>query len=133
MNVLYMVNPTSTTVLASGQLTYNIARRQGKAIQNNGNSILLLEPGYYRVIATVSFTAADAGDVTISAQKNSINEPGITATETITTADTEVRTVTLSGVIRVMCNEGTPILTFVNDSDDIDITTSNVSITVIKC
>lgn len=93
--------------------------------------MLLRRPGYYKVSATVTCTASAAGDVTIVMQKNGVNIPAITATESYTTANTQIKTLHLEGVVKVLCYEGIPALTLVNASDGIDITTSNVAFTVI--
>jgi hypothetical protein len=84
-------------------------------------------------IATVDanglVTAVGAGDVTITAYANGQPIPGITATETITTAETEIRTITLHGIVRVRCE---PIaITLVNESE-VAIATSNVALSVIR-
>jgi hypothetical protein len=51
----------------------------------------------------------------------------MTGSNTITTADTEVRQIVINGVVRVMCNELATI-SLVNTG--VGITTSNVSIDV---
>jgi len=131
MNLIYVTNTTPSTVLAGGTLPISIARRSGCTIKNGDNSVILLRPGYYKVTGTITFTAATAGDVTIELRKNNILVPGITATETITTANTETRTLPLTGVVRVLCYEGDAILTLVNDSDA-DITITNVALSIIN-
>lgn len=130
MSVLYAINTASTTVEAGSVIPCNVSKRKGCSVIEADNMILLRTPGYYVVTATVTFSAAEAGDVVLSLRKNGVAVPGITATETITTADTEVRTVTLQGVVKVLCYEGMPILTLVNASDGIDITVTNVSVTI---
>lgn len=129
MSLIYMTNTTPSTVLAGGTLPINVTRRIGCAIQNGDNSIILKKPGYYKVDATITFTAAAADDVTIQLNKNNTVVPGITSTATVTTATTEVNTLSLTGIIRVLCYEGDAILTLVNNSET-DITISNVSLDV---
>ncbi len=130
MSAIYVINTNAATVIPNGVVQNNVARRYNDGITSDGNNgIILKRPGYYKVSATITFTAEDAGDVSISLQKNGVDIPGITATETITTADTEVRTIYIQGLVRVLCHEGQPILKLVNTSD-ITITTSNVSFTV---
>ncbi len=130
MSAIFVTNTNSTNVIANSVIPNTPARRLGNDIISVNNGIILKRPGYYKVSGTITFTAQDAGNVTISLQKNNSNVPGITATETITTAETEVRTIYIQGIVRVFCHEGEPVLTLINNSN-IDITTSNVSLSVI--
>lgn len=125
-----MTNTTPVDVAAGGKLPIAVTRRTGCAIQNGDNSIILKKPGYYSVNATVTFTAAAAGDVTIELQKNNVPVPGITASVTTVTPDTDLYTLTLTGFVRLLCYEGDGILTLVNNSD-VALTISNVAIQVL--
>jgi len=128
-SLIYMINNGASSVLANGVIPLTtIARRRGKCIQNDSNSIILNAPGYYKVNVTVTLSAAAAGSVSIALQKNGVTVPGMTGATTITTANTENRQVIISGVVRVNCYEGAAALTLVNTG--IAITTSNVSIDV---
>lgn len=130
MSAIYMTNTNSTNVLSGAVLPNSINKKVGNAFFWLNNSVLILKPGYYKIEATVTFSAEEAGDVILSIQKNGIDIPGIIATETITTPNTEIRTVTLQGILRVLCHEGEVVLTLVNKSESA-ITTSNVSISII--
>jgi len=130
MSLIYMTNTTPANVLAGGTLPITVTRRIGCAIQNGTNSVILKKPGYYKVSGTITFIAPAAGDVTIEVRKNNVVVPGITATETVVTADTEVHTISIDGIVRVLCYEGDAILTLVNNSD-IAINTSNISFSVL--
>jgi len=130
MSAIYMTNTNSTNVLANSIIPNFINKKVGCAMFWMNNSVLITKPGYYKIAATVTFSAEEAGDVVLTMQKNGIDIPGITATETITTPDTEIRTVTLQGIIRVLCHEGEVFLTLFNKSESA-ITTSNVSISII--
>lgn len=128
-SLIYMITPTTSAVTSGGVLPLStIARRRGKLITSETDSILLGAPGYYKVTATITFTAPAAGDVTIQLQKDGVVVPGITASETITTATTEIRTITLSGIVRVPCCGDAASLSLVNTG--VAITTSNISIDV---
>ena len=128
-SLIYMINNGASSVLANGVIPLTtIARRRGKCIQNDSNSIILNAPGYYKVNVTVTLSADAAGIVSIALQKNGITIPGMTGATTITTATTENRQVVISGIVRVNCYEGAAALTLVNTG--IAITTSNVSIDV---
>lgn len=129
-SALFAITPTTADVLAGGALPLTtVARRITPRIQLGSDSANIAVPGYYEVTANVTFTAAEAGDVTIAAFQSGEAIPGITATETVTTADTEVHTVTLHGIVRVRCE---PIaITLVNTSE-VAITTTNVALSVIR-
>ena len=128
-SLIYMINNGVSSVLANGVIPLTtIARRRGKCIQNDSNSIILNAPGYYKVNVTVTLSAGAAGIVSIALQKNGITIPGMTGATTITTATTENRQVVINGIVRVNCYEGAAALTLVNTG--IAITTSNVSIDV---
>ena len=128
-SLIFMTNSANADVLANGIIPLTtIQRRRCRAIQNGSNSIVLNEPGYYKVTGSVTFTAPEAGTITVELQKNSIAVPGITASTTITTADTEVRTLNISGIVRVFCNEGVATLTLVNTG--LAITVQNVALDV---
>ena len=124
---IFAITPTAATVDAGGAIPIStIARRITPAIQLGSDSLNVAVPGYYKLDATVTFTAPAAGDVTITAQASGVDIPGITATETVTTADTEIRTISLTGLIRVRCE---PLaLSLVNSG--VAIATSNVAVTL---
>ena len=128
-SLIFATTTSAASVLANGVIPLtNISRRRGCACTLASNSITLNAPGYYKITGTVTFTAPVAGDVTIEAHKNGTLIPGITASTTITTATTEVRSIAVSGIVRVFCNEGVASLTLVDTGVAIDI--SNVSLDV---
>ncbi|MBR3208858.1 MAG: hypothetical protein IKF82_01175 [Bacilli bacterium] len=114
-SLIFMTTTTNSSVLENGVIPLTtVQRKRCRSIQNGTNSIILNSPGYYKVNASITFTAPAAGDISIVLQKNNIDVPGITASTTITTATTEVRTLNISGIVRVFCNEGIATLTLVN-------------------
>ena len=128
-SLIFMTTTTEASVLANGIIPLTtIQRRRGRAIQNGTNSVLLGGAGYYKVNASVTFTAPVAGITRIKLQKNNVDVPGITAGTTITTATTEVRTLNISGIVRVFCNEDIATLTLVNNG--VAITIQNVSLDI---
>ena len=129
MNLAFLTTTTVTPVLADGLIPLTtIQRKYGCAITPNGNSLYLNRVGYYKINASITFSAPEAGVVTVKLQKNDVDVPGITASSTVTTADTEVRTINLSGIVRVTCCDGISTLTLVNSGVDADI--QNVSFDV---
>ena len=131
MSAIFMINTNSTTVSAGNVIPNTVSKRDGCAAIASDGLVVLRRPGYYKVSATVTATASAADDVTIVMRKNGVDIPGITATETYTTADTQTKTLYLEGVVKVYCYEGAPVLSLVNASNGVDITTSNVAFTVI--
>lgn len=71
------------------------------AFSTNLSSINVQHSGIYKVTAMITFTGDAAGDVTFQLTQNGIAIPGALATETITTATTEVRTVTIDFFVLV--------------------------------
>lgn len=129
-SALFAITPTAADVLAGGALPLStVARRITPRIQLGSDSANIGVPGYYEITASVTFTAAAAGDVTIAAFQNGEAIPGITATETVETADTEVHTITLHGIVRVRCE---PIAITLVNASEVAITTSNVALSVIR-
>lgn len=133
MNVqsaLFAITPTTATVTAGGALPLTtVARRITPRITLGSDSANVAVPGYYELNATVTFSAPVAGAVTITAYQNGEAIPGITASETITTATTEARTIALHGIVRVRCE---PIsITLVNESA-IAIATSNIALSLVR-
>ena len=104
-NVLPLIgtrNFTSQTVEANEIINLgSVYRKFCQRINNtptfsfDGNDVSLQQSGMYHITATLTFSATAAGDVVVSLFENGLAVPGITATETITTATTEFRTVTL--------------------------------------
>lgn len=71
---------------------------------SGGDAISLQHSGFYHITATLTFTAPAAGVVTFQLASNDVALIGATASETITTADTEVRTTTID--YYVLVNKG---------------------------
>lgn len=128
-SLIFMTTTTNSSVLANGIIPLTtVQRRRNRSVQDGTNAVILNSPGYYKVTASVTFTAPAAGEISIKLQKNNIDVPGVTASTTITTATTEVRTLNISGIVRVFCNEGVATLTLVNSG--LAATVQNVSFDV---
>ena len=127
-SLIYMITPTASSIDANAVLPLTtIARRLGKVITNGSNSVILNVPGYYEINVTETFTAPAEGTVTLKLQKGSEDIPGATASTTITTADTEVRSLSYSTIVRVL-PFGPVAITAVNSG--VAINTSNIGLTV---
>ena len=128
---IFAVNTTSAAVVANGTLPLStIVRRYGCSENLSGNSISLSESGYYLVNISATFTAPTAGVVSIALQDDGVAVPGATASTTITTATTEVRTLNITAIVRVFCNSAPDALTIVNTG--VAATFSNIAIDVVK-
>lgn len=66
-----------------------------------GTGVSLNHRGIYKVDVTAVVSAPAAGVVTLQLEENGVLIPGAIASETITTADTELRTLTFSYFILV--------------------------------
>ena len=128
-SLIMMTTTTANSVLANGIIPLTtIQRRRGQVVESNSNNITLNRPGYYKINASVTFTAPAAGVMSVKLQKNGVDITGLTASTTITTATTEVRTLNISGIVRVFCNEGFSTITLVNNG--LAMTTSNVEMDI---
>ena len=127
---MFVGTPTTATVAANGVLPLtSILRRQCGCISALGSDSVILErPGYYKVTATDTFTAPAAGTVTLRLLQDGNPVPGIVASTTITTATTEVRSLTVSGIVRVPCCGGSSTLQLLNA--DVAVNTSNIALDV---
>ena len=78
--------------------------------RTNSNSIAIQHSGFYHVTVTATFTAPAAGVVTLQLAENGVLVPGALASETITTATTEVRSVAIDYYVLVNkgCVAGVP-------------------------
>ena len=125
---IFAITPTPASVIAGATLPLaQTARRISPRLILGSDSVTASAPGYYKVSATVTFTAPAAGVAQIQLHKNGVAVPGITSSESVVTATTEVHTLALEGIVRVMCGE-TAILTLVNAGIAID--TSNIALSI---
>lgn len=128
-NAIYMANTTSQNVAANSTINLgSIIRRFGCGIDGGGTSVSISKPGYYQVVATITYTAPATGVAAVSLQDNGGQIPGATAADTVTTAVTEQNTMTIAGIVRSV--NGADSLTLVNTG--IAFTPSNVSVSVAK-
>lgn len=103
-NLIYTVNSTGAAApIGSTVPVGSIIRRYGKCISADGESIVLLEPGYYLVTMTATATAAAVGNVELGIQQDGVAVPGATATETVATAGTEYVNLSFAPAVRVRC------------------------------
>lgn len=109
------------------------------AFATTANGVTLNHEGIYHITATFVGTASAAGAVTIQLALNGVLVDGALSTQTVTTADTEVRTFVIDYYAKVDSNcvlgvnsTDTQTVTFVNVSDAIDITLTDVIVNVDK-
>ena len=132
-SLIDVATTTSTAVVAGGTLPLaTIVRRRGSEVNANGNSVTITDCGsnYYFVVVTATFTAPVAGIVTLNLQQNGVTVSGGTASTTITTATTEVRSLSFPAIVRTFNNVGIDTLTLVNAG--VAATFSNIAVTVTK-
>jgi hypothetical protein len=127
---IYLITPTTASVTAGGVLPLTtVARRQCVCVTQLGSDSVILErPGYYKVTATTTFTAPATGEVTLRLTQDNNPVPGAMASTSIVTANTEIRSLTVSAIVRVGCCTGSSVLQLVNAGSAIE--TSNISLDV---
>ena len=130
-SLIYTANTTSTAVpIGSTVPVGSIIRRYGKCISADGESIVLLEPGYYLVTMTATATAAAVGNVELGIQQDGVAVPGATATETVATAGTEYVNLSFAPAVRVRCCGNARLTVVVAGTTDPTIT--NLAIGVVR-
>jgi len=128
-SLIYLTTPSTATVAANGVLPLTtIVRRRGQSVQQSNDSVVLGAPGYYHVSVNATFTAPVAGNVRLELRQDNLPVSGGTASTTITTATTEVRSLSFESIIRVPCCGAPVTLSVVNTG--VAITTSNISFAV---
>lgn len=128
-SLIYLATPSTSSVSSGGVLPLTtIIRRRGSSIQQSNDSIVLGAPGYYKVSVIATFTAPAAGVVTLQLRQDGSLVQGGTASTTITTATTEVSSLSIDSIVRVPCCGSPVTLSVVNTG--VDITTSNIAINV---
>ena len=132
-SLTYLVNNTPVEVPAGNTVPLgSVIRRYGCATTPNGNVVNLCLPGYYNVCLAATFTGSAAGTVIVKIQQDGVDVPGATATETITTADTEFRSVALCAAVR-LCNCCNSTLSVVVDAASVsDPTFTDVALKIEK-
>ena len=128
-SLIYLATPTVSSVTAGGILPLTtIVRRRGSSVQQSNDSIVLSAPGYYHVSVGSTFTAPAAGVATIRLLQDGVAVQGATASTSITTETTEVRSLSFDAIVRIP-SYGSPVtLTVVNSG--MAITPSNIAVAV---
>lgn len=132
-SLINVATTTSTAVLANGTLPLTtIIRRRGTDVNLSGNTVAITDCGsnYYLVSVTATFTAPVAGVITLNLQQNGANVVGATASTTITTATTEVRSLSFTAIVRTFNNTGIDTLSIANAG--VAATFSNIDMVVEK-
>lgn len=132
-NLISVATTAPTSVLANGTIPLaTVVRRYGCPLNLSGNSISIIDCGsnYYLVNVTATFTAPAAGTVTLTLQQNGVDVVGATASTTVSTASTEVRSLSFSAIVRTFNNSSIDSLTLVNKG--VAITVANTAISVIQ-
>ena len=129
-SVLYVTNNTALTVGTGANITpSSIIHRncQSQANLENGN-IVIKGMGYFNIDVTLTFSSASTGTVKVALYKDSNAIDGATSSTTISTASTEVRSLSFSCEILNNCKCSISTISLTNLG--IPITTSNVAIRV---
>lgn len=128
-SLIYLATPSVATVASEGTLPLTtIVRRRGQSVQQSSDSILLGSSGYYHVSVSATFTAPATGVVTLVLKQDGVTVQGATASTTISTATTEVRSLSFEGIVRVPCCGAPVTLSVINSG--VDITASNIAVSV---
>lgn len=112
-SAIYTANTAAQTVSVGGSLALGtIIRRFGGSVNLNGNGISLSDPGYYDVDVSVTAAPTAAGTVTVALFQDGVAVPGAVSSVT-TTAAADAVTLSISALVRVLCNAASSTLTLV--------------------
>lgn len=109
IGLLGLINTSEQDVAVNGLVDLGISYRRFASKNNccvntfsfTSNSITLNHRGIYKVTVTAVVSAPAAGDVTLQLEENGTLISGAFSTETITTADTELRTLVIDYFVLV--------------------------------
>lgn len=124
----YIKTVTGTvSVLADGAvpLGQNLVTgycRQNLYMLGNGVNISDRCINGYKISVHATFTAPAAGVVTLAVQQNGTTIPGAIASETVTTAATETRTISFSTIVKSVCGNASDLISLVNTGVAADFT-----------
>lgn len=143
--VLGTLNSGTQTVLADGIVNIGSVYRKYcrknrcgvPAFSRTSQDVLMQHEGIYKVHATFVVSAPVAGDVTVQLLENGVPVVGVLATETITTATTEFRTMSIDYLVLVdkdclLGQESTLAKTISFQNTGVDATFTNVVVNVTK-
>ena len=106
-SAIYGVNTSSTAIADGGTYPINtVVRRFGCRCQLSNNAITLSGSGYYDVAVSGTFTSTAVGKITMSVYQNGTLIPGMSATQTISTAG-DIVSLNTSGMVRTNCSSST--------------------------
>ena len=128
-SLLYTALTSATPVAAGGTIPPgNVVRKMGRAIQLNGNAILLNEAGFYKITVISTVQPDAAAPITMTLKENGSPIPGALATATPTAIDDDTLLV-VDGVVRVYCSLAPKLITAeLNVGADVE----NMTITIEK-
>lgn len=109
MRLIGLRNTSTQTVGVDGLVNIGTVYRKNTikdgsgvlTFSNDSTSVSLNQRGVYHVTVTAIVSGDDAGVVTLQLLENSVDIPGALASETITTATTELRTLTIDTYVLV--------------------------------
>lgn len=131
-SLIYVANTANTSVIAGGTIPLpTVVRRKNCKLAGSGTGVIITNKNrcdeYYNVEVNVTFTAVAAGNVTINLLQDGVQVVGGTASVTITTAGTQIVTLSIPATVKVTCGGSPDVLTLTASAA---ITTSNVTMQV---
>lgn len=130
--MIQMNNTASQSVAANAPINLGSAQHRINqcALNGSGSGVNILKSGYYKLVASITFTAPATGVVSVAAQIGGTSIVGATASESVNTADTEVHNITLNKDILIPCGSAPAVLSLENTG--IACTVTNVSLSLEK-
>ena len=129
-SAIYTANTGAQSVPVGGTISLGgIVRRFGCAVDLNGSTINITEPGYYDVNVSVTAAATAAGAVTATLFNNGVAVPGAMASATAAAAG-DIVNLSFESVVRVPCGGNSAALSVILTGTAS--TVSNIAVVVDK-
>ena len=126
-DLAFITNTQPQAVATNGNVIFTtMSRKANCGIKLQDNNIILKKSGYYLVSGGITFTGA-VGNASIQLYKNGSVVVGAISTESISTANTQVKTLPVNAIVRVFNGE-IGLITLVNTGVALNITNASLCI-----
>lgn len=128
-SAIYTVNAAGVTVNAGSVIPLgNTIRRFGCCIRQDGNTITLCGQGYYLVNVSATITPAEAGVVTVYAQKDGVELIDAAASQSADAGGAV--NLSIPAIVRNACDNSNSLLSFALDG--VTAIINNIAVTIEK-
>lgn len=128
-SAIYTANTATQALFVGNTIGLGTTRRRfGCAIERNGDSIILKQPGYYEVNVSITAAPSAVGTVTAALFRDGVVVPGATASAAVSTANNPVNLSIAALVRETCCSDATLTLVLTGTNSNV----TNVAVVVEK-